>query len=65
MNKLSAIFAHVFAVGAMLLVPSIAFAQDEKQAELERNFYAECYTKKNKATCLPLAFKLAEKYPTS
>jgi len=65
MNKLSAIFAHVFAVGAMLLVPSIAFAQDEKQAELERNFYAECYTKKNKATCLPLAFELAEKYPTS
>jgi len=65
MNKLSAIFAHVFAVGAMLLVPSIAFAQDEKQAELERNFYAECYTKKNKAACLPLAFELAEKYPTS
>jgi hypothetical protein len=65
MNKLSAIFAHVLAFGAMLLVPSITLAQDEKQAELERNFYAECYTKKNKATCLPLALELAEKYPTS
>lgn len=65
MNKLSAIFAQVLAIGAMLLMPSLIFAQDEKQAELERNFYAECYTKKNKAACLPLALELADKYPTS
>lgn len=65
MNKLSGIIARAFTVGAILLVPVAASAQDEKQAELERNFYAECYTKRDKATCLPLARELAEKYPSS
>jgi tetratricopeptide (TPR) repeat protein len=65
MNKLSAIIAHVVTVGAIILVPVAASAQDEKQSALERDFYSECYTKKDKATCLPLARELAEKYPTS
>ncbi|MEY4167662.1 MAG: hypothetical protein RIR52_1486 [Acidobacteriota bacterium] len=65
MNKLSAIIARVFTVGAILLVPSITFGQDEKQAGLERDFYAKCYTEKDKATCLNLARELVEKYPTS
>ncbi len=65
MKTLRSFVALLFAAGAIVLVPSAGLAQDEKQAELERNFYNECYTKKDKNTCLPLAIELAEKYPAS
>lgn len=65
MIKISVIIARVFIVGAILLAPSTTFGQDEKQAELERNFYAKCYTEKDKVACLGLARELAEKYPSS
>ena len=65
MKKYCSTIALVIFAGAIVLVPSIALAQDEKQAELERNFYNECYTKRDKNTCVPLAKELAEKYPAS
>ncbi len=65
MKKYSYLIALMTLAGAMALSPLTAKAQDDKQAELERNFYDACYTKKDKATCLPLAKDLLDKYPNS
>lgn len=52
-----------------LLVSAIAFspakAQDDKQAEFERNWYDICYTKKDKEKCYQLSKELLATYPKS
>lgn len=65
MKKVYSIITLAIVTSATLFGSTAALAQDEKQAELERNFYNECYTKRDKNTCLPLARELGEKYPTS
>ena len=65
MNKVYSIITFALVASATLFGSTSVLAQDEKQAELERNFYNECYTKRDKNACLPLARELGEKYPTS
>ena len=46
------------------LSPSPAYAQDDKQGELEREWYDACQVKKDDR-CIPLSKELLDKYPTS
>ncbi len=58
-----------FLLALSLLASAIAFspvkAQDEKQAEFERNWYDVCYTKKDKEKCYQLSKELLATYPNS
>ena len=58
-----------FLLALSLLASAIAFspvqAQDEKQAEFERNWYDICYTKKDKEKCYQLSKELVATYPKS
>lgn len=65
MKKFGFVIAPCVLAGMLALSPTTAKAQDEKQTELERNFYDACYTKKDMGTCLTLAKELKEKYPNS
>ncbi|MBK7601662.1 MAG: hypothetical protein IPJ07_25290 [Acidobacteria bacterium] len=65
MKKFGLMIALGIFASLMVLSPTVANAQDEKQTELERNFYDACYTKKDMTTCLTLAKELKGKYPTS
>jgi hypothetical protein len=51
--------------GGITLSPLHVKAQDEKQAEFERTWYAACYTEKNEEKCLQLSKEMREKYPQS
>lgn len=67
MKKSNLLIALTMLAGSIVLSPSTANAQDEKQAELERNWYDTCYIKKpiDEDKCYQLSKELAEKYPTS
>lgn len=60
-------FSFLFAL--TLLASAIAFspvkAQDDKQAEFERNWYDICFTKKDKEKCYQLSKELLATYPKS
>jgi hypothetical protein len=47
------------------LSPLRVKAQDDKQAEFERTWYAACYQEKNEDKCLQLSKELLDKYPKS
>ncbi len=65
MKKLSLLIALTLLSGGIVLSPSTAKAQDDKQAEFERVWYDTCYTKKDGEKCYQLSKELKEKYPDS
>ena len=65
MKKFSLLLAFALIVGASAFSPTIANAQDNPQAEFERNWYDICYTKKDNEQCCRLSKELLEKYPSS
>lgn len=65
MKKLSLLIALTLLSGGIVLSPSTAKAQDEKQAEFERVWYDTCYTKKDVEKCYQQSKELVEKYPSS
>jgi len=65
MKKLSLLIALTLLSGGIVLSPSTAKAQDDKQAEFERVWYDTCYTKKDGEKCYQLSKELKEKYPSS
>ena len=65
MKKLSLLIALTLLASGIMLSPSIISAQDDKQAQLERDTYTACWEKKDEAKCLPLCSELVEKYPGS
>ncbi len=67
MKKLSLLMALVMLACGIALSPATANAQDEKQAEFERNWYDVCFTKKpvDEDKCYQLSKELVEKYPSS
>ncbi|HKQ77214.1 MAG TPA: hypothetical protein VJ810_26185 [Blastocatellia bacterium] len=64
MKKYSLLIALALLSGGVSLLPLNVNAQDDKQGELEREWYDACQTKKDDR-CLPLSKELLEKYPTS
>lgn len=65
MKKLSLSIMAALLFAALVVLPSVARAQDNPQAEFERNWYDVCYTKKDKPKCYQLSKELLEKYPSS
>ncbi|MGE0127123.1 MAG: hypothetical protein AB7U82_03370 [Blastocatellales bacterium] len=65
MKKLSLLIALTLLGSSLLLSPLTAIAQDEKQAEFERAWYAACYTEKNDVKCYQLSKELLAKYANS
>jgi hypothetical protein len=65
MKKLSLSIIPALLLGALVLLPGTASAQDEKQAQMERDFYDACYTKKDKEKCYELSKQLVQQYPAS
>lgn len=65
MTKFSPMIALTLLAGSIMLLPLSAIAQDEKQTEFERTWYATCYTEKNEEKCYQLSKELMAKYPTS
>src|SRR5262245_41308329 len=65
MKKFSVSIALALFASAIALSP--VQAQDDKQAEFERTWYAVCYTEKpiNEDKCYQLSKELVEKYPNS
>ena len=65
MKKLSLSISSALLLGALVILPNTASAQDDPKATLEREWYDACYTKKDEAKCLSLSEELANKYPDS
>jgi hypothetical protein len=66
MKKLSLLIALTLLAGGVTLSPSTAYAQDDLQAQRERDTYAACWgDKKDEAKCLSLCAELVEKHPGS
>jgi hypothetical protein len=67
MKKFSLSITLTLLAGAVALSPSTANAQDEKQTEFERVWYATCYTEKpiNEEKCYQQSKELLAKYPGS
>lgn len=65
MKKFSLLIAIALVASAIAFSP--VKAQDEKQAEFERTWYATCYQEKpyNEEKCIQLSKELVEKYPNS
>jgi len=65
MTKFSLSIALTLLTCGVMLSPLTANAQDDKQVEFERTWYATCYTEKNDEKCYQLSKELLAKYPTS
>jgi len=65
MKKFSLSIALTLLAGSIVLSPSTANAQDDKQGEFEREWYDTCYTKKDVEKCYLQSKELKEKYPKS
>ncbi len=67
MKKFSPLIALTLLAGCISLFPSRANAQDEKQAQHDRDTYNACWDKdkKDESKCIPLCAELVEKYPGS
>lgn len=65
MKKLSLLIMPALLLAALVFLPSTARAQDNPQAEFERNWYDICYTKKDVEKCYQLSKELLEKFPKS
>lgn len=65
MKKFCLLIALTLLAGGIALSSTTVNAQDEKQAQLERDTYDACWIKKDEAKCLPLCSELVEKYPGS
>jgi hypothetical protein len=65
MMKLSFMISRALVLGALVILPTVASAQDDKQAAFEREWYDACYTKKDNAKCYELSKKLIAEFPKS
>ncbi|MBO0725058.1 MAG: hypothetical protein J2P52_05630 [Blastocatellia bacterium] len=66
MKKFSPLIALTLLAGFVTLCALKASAQDEKQAQIERDTYAACWDKgKDESKCIQLCTEVVEKYPGS
>ncbi len=66
MKKFSLLIALTLLAGSIVFSPSTTYAQDDPQAQRERDTYAACWgDKKDEAKCLSLCAELVEKHPGS
>jgi tetratricopeptide (TPR) repeat protein len=65
MKKLSLSIMSALLLGALLVLPNTASAQDEAQQAFEREWYDTCYTKKDMPKCVQMSKELKAKYPNS
>lgn len=67
MNKYSPLIALTLLAGCVALSTMRANAQDEKQANHDRETYNACWDKdkKDESKCIPLCTEVVEKYPAS
>jgi hypothetical protein len=66
MKKLSLAIMNALLLGALVILPYTASAQqDDPKAVFERDWYDTCYTKKDPAKCLVMSKELIQKYPDS
>ncbi|MBO0858591.1 MAG: hypothetical protein J2P21_09020 [Chloracidobacterium sp.] len=66
MKKFGPLIALTLVAGCVTLCALKANAQDEKQAQIERDTYAACWDKaKDESKCIQLCTEVIEKYPSS
>ena len=65
MKKLSLSIINALLLGALLILPNTASAQDDPKAVFEREWYDACYTKKDQPKCLAMSKELLQKYTDS